>query len=480
MIKNIVLAGRSLELWTVAALLTKGLPEPVQLTLVEEDHADHPVAITLPFQCAFHNQLGVSGSQFVERCNAMIRLGTEYAGWHGEKPFVAAASGNLPMVEGTAIHQVMLRAAMMQGEPEKLSYLYQPFRFAARAASEGKFSLPDDNPLGPTAMLGPTVQVSGRDYAQFLGQLVPETISMHQGRPCKVEQAPDTGAIRSVSLEDGAEIVADLFIDLSGCLSGLVDQRLATKKQQFGDIMPFDCIASFEASNGGNRIGRIRAEAAGFAVETPLRDTIVTERLLVSHLVDDEDPAHGDARAFEACLCERPWTGNLVRLGPASGRLGPAWSADMRLLHEQALMMVAHLPVGPAMEAEAAAFNDMQHGLAEEIRDFVLLPLALNGIGAPFWRAIANADRPDSLQLRIDQFRSRGRFVPYEHEVFDTQLWIEMLINLGIVPDRFDIKTASLDMGKIAPVLKKLAGDFDKALRLMPDQADYLRKIKGS
>jgi hypothetical protein len=67
----------------------------------------------------------------------------------------------------------------------------------------------------------------------------------------------------------------------------------------------------------------------------------------------------------------------------------------------------------------------------------------------------------------IDQFRSRGRFVGTEHQLFDDQRWIELMIAMGVVPERYDLRADAFEMRQLAAALQGIAQDFDRALKAM-------------
>ena len=81
---------------------------------------------------------------------------------------------------------------------------------------------------------------------------------------------------------------------------------------------------------------------------------------------------------------------------------------------------------------------------------------------------------PDSLRIRMEQFRSRGRLVTFEGEIFDEQSWIDLMIGFGVIPDRIDPMARSLDMAAMSRRLKNLTGAFDQALASMPSYTDAI------
>ncbi|MBC2776779.1 tryptophan 7-halogenase [Parasphingopyxis marina] len=479
---RIALLGKPHEIWPVAALLARNLPPRIALVIIEDAGAqEESAALTIPADHRFHHQLGITAGDLVLRCNGTIGLGTDCIGWQGEgSRFFAARSGELPRLNGVALHQIMLRAALMRREPEKLAYLFQPFRFAARAAMAGKLAGPVDDAQSPLRLLGPTVQCDRADYAALLqAQCRAVGIEPREGRPVDLARAPGSEAIASVRLEDGEDIAADLFIDASGALANLADDDGETGFGSLSANLAFDRIIAGPGAKPGDSGHTVaRALPGGLLLETPLGQGQRSELLFSSTAMDEETAlalVGGDkgSSPFAAGHAERPWTGNLVRMGGAAGRFGPYQSADMLALYEQALRLVEWLPVNAAMAIEARGYNRGQSEAIAEIRDFSLLPFLLNGRTDAPWAAMREARPPESLQMRIDQFASRGRFLPYEHALLDDQSWIDLLIGFGVVPRRHDPLAASLDMPRIAPILRQMVAAFTAAIDAMPTQAEY-------
>lgn len=483
-LSRIVVFGRSEEIWPVAVLLAENLPDRIRLTIVEDiGEPASPGALTLACDSRFHEGIGVTVRDLVRHCNGTLGLGTDHRDWRGEgSRFFAAPSGTVPAINGVALHHVMLRAAAMYEGPDRLAHLLEPFRFAARAALAGKFSFPSDDPGSPLTMLGPTIQCDRTAYAAFLKDRVPASgARIFEASPVSADLDPDDGHIRSVGLADGRTIEADFFVDVSGALSRLLPDGHTPHRHRLTDILAFDRIASGKGgpaamAEPGHTIAR--ALPGGLLVETPLGDGAVSELLYASAVMDEAAAlqlvaSSSESLRFAPHFTDAPWTGNLARLGGAAARLGPYQSADMRLLHEQALHLVHCLPATRRMDVEATEFNRKQARSAEQVRDFVLLPPVLNGRDDAPWADMRKAALPETLALRLDQFRSRGRFITFDNELFDRQTWIDMMIGFGVVPERFDPLARSIDMRQVQPVLKRMVDAFTRAIHDMPDLARY-------
>lgn len=479
---SIAIFGQSAALWPVATLLEKALPDRIALILVEgEAPSELPSAATLACDNPFFGRIEFNAKDLVLHGNAMLGLGTDCQGWEGEgSRFFAAPTGTLPAINGIALHHIMLRAAKMRDDPERLAYLFQPLRFVTRVALAGKFADRSDDLNSPLRMLGPTIQFDRVALGMLLKERFPKNgAQIFAGQPVNVAVSADDGVLRSVQLGNGQEIAADMFVDVSGAISRLAPSEEALRTQSLSGILPFDrVIRSFDRSKSPvDHLHTVaRAMPRCMVVETPLRDGIVSEMLLSSAVMDEDT----QSSCFEAGFCENPWTGNLVRLGAAAAQLGPYQSADMLLLLEQAQHLVRAIPVATVMDIEATEFNRKQLGSARQIRDFVTLPFTLNGREEALWAGIRDAARPEQLQTRLDQFKSRGRFVEFGNELFEQQSWIEMMMGFGITPGRYDPSTEYLNMRQLAPVLKKMVDGFTLAIEAMPDHADYVAAFRAS
>ncbi len=475
---SIAIFGRSHALWPVAALLETVLPDRISLILVEDtDASDLPGAASLACDNPFFEQIGFNARDMVLHGNAMLGLGTDCQGWQGEDSrFFTAPSGSLPAVNDIALHHVMLRAAKMQGQPEKLAYLFQPLRFAARVALTRKFADRSDDPNSPLRMLGPTIQFDRAAFGTQLKARFPGgRAQIFEGQAAYAAMG-EGGHILSMKLGDGQEIAADVFVDVSGAASRLVQSGEPLHKHSLAHILPFDHVTrSFDA--GAEPVDHLhsiaRALPGAMVVETTLQDGIASEMLFSADVMRVDEPSS----PFEPGYCENPWTGNCVRLGAAAAQLGPYQSADMMLLLEQARHLVRAIPATRSMDIEATEFNRNQLGSARQISDFLALPFVLNGRDEPLWAEIRDAERPEQLRLRLDQFASRGRFVEFDHELFERQSWIEMMIGFGVTPERYDPSTDYLDMKKLAPLLKKMVEGMTQTIQAMPAHADYMREM---
>ncbi|ASK87428.1 tryptophan 7-halogenase [Sphingorhabdus sp. SMR4y] len=477
-LRRIAIFGKSHELWPVAALLELELPPDITLVLVEDTRPVEPAAVTVRLDDPLLLRLGINGEDLQKTSSAVFALGCELRDWKdGSSSFFLTGSGSLPAVDDVAIHQIMLRAAELNDQRDRLAYLYQPFRLPARAAAAGKFAFQSPDPRSPLSMLRPTVQIDRAEYAELFRQRTKSRrTEIVKASPKFAFPSSDGGAIDRIALDNGAAIKADFHIDMSGEASGLVTDFPRPDWHSIAGKLPFDRLLSGTQTGVPSAAERhvvARAIRGGLMISTPLRERSTVQLLCLSgHLSADEWRALVGSEAQEIRLdpgyVDQAWTGNMVRLGSASASLGPFLSADTTILHRQAVILANHLPARLDMTVEAREYNRRHLAAVEHVRDFTLLPFALNRRTDLPWSGIEKQRMPENLRRRIDQFRSRGRLVAFEDEIFDEQSWIDLMMGFGIVPDRFDPMAQTLDMAAMPRRLKNLTRAFDRALAEMP------------
>src|SRR5439155_6743487 len=74
----------------------------------------------------------------------------------------------------------------------------------------------------------------------------------------------------------------------------------------------------------------------------------------------------------------------------------------------------------------------------ERIRDFVIFHYHANQrAGEPFWDGLRAMAVPETLQHKIDQFRSSARVIASFDELFDARAWIQVMIGQNIMPESY-------------------------------------------
>lgn len=475
-LSSIVILGGPLQIWSAAVLLSREISRDVSLTLLEtEDPAAAPV-LSFDSDIAFHHRADISELELVAQCDGNLSLGQLYSGWRGEgTDFFDAPAGTLPALKTIAIHHHLLRAATARGEPAKLPELAAAFRFPALAAMNGKFTYESNDPQSPRSMLRPIIHVDARAYTDLLRRKAEEARDIrHVDATGEIEQTEDSaGGTQALLLPDGEKIEADLFVDMRA-------QAITDPDPDIVSAFPFDRVV-VESAEGTGQFTQIEALDFGVSYSVPLRTHIA--KLLFFNAADlgkAGEPMSAGAREakIDANFSRAPWRHNMVRIGPAAGSLGPLHDHDAALLHYQLLRLVEMLPASTDdMAIEASEFNQLCAINYQQHSDFIALPFVLNGLAGEFWDTVRTMKVSPNLDIRMEQFASRGRFVTFDGEVYDEQRWIDMMIGFGMVPQRFDPMLEGANMEKAGQALGRMVDAFRQTIGAMPSHADYMNKV---
>ena len=85
-------------------------------------------------------------------------------------------------------------------------------------------------------------------------------------------------------------------------------------------------------------------------------------------------------------------------------------------------------------------------------------------------------DIPETLRYKMAHFRSSGRMVADQLELFQNPSWLAVYVGQGLIPERYD---ALVDERPHVDAPARLAGlrrVMEEAAQAMPDHAEYIRR----
>lgn len=442
-IQSCVVIGDRCTASLVAATLAAQMPPSLAIDVVEVANAVEDTWI-FPLGDALLADLGIAPRDLID-ADADLVLGQVLDGFLGDAgQVVAARSGDLPAIGSLPLHQILHCLAEKAGALTRFAEHYAGFRLGARAAQGGRMALPEDAPDSPLAMLAPLVRIEAGTFATLLAnQSDPGRIDHHRSASLSFDRAGD-GSITAVLLAGGAALPADLVIDLR---PEVVDE---------GD---------------------------GVSVAMPLLDAAAALGVdayegpqgLPGYRIASEAARPGAHRYLTA-----PWTGNHLKMGPGSARFGVLFGLAAPYLFAQIRTLAECFPASGDMQTEARRFNQTQARMAERFHEIAAAPIHLNRQKDPAWRALRAIAAPDGLSLRIERFASRGDMPGLEGEVVDRQFWIDLLLDLGVVPARHDRRAEGFEPRQLDAALGTIRGQIDAALRAMPSRSAFMARYRDS
>ena len=129
-------------------------------------------------------------------------------------------------------------------------------------------------------------------------------------------------------------------------------------------------------------------------------------------------------------------------------------------------------PVDPRLANEFNRLNEMQY---ERVRDFLVLHYVANRrVGEPLWDYLRSVPLPDSLEHKLQLFRSRAAVPNYQYGLFARDSWLSVLVGQGIVPRRFDRLAERLSLPTVATRLSDFRNRIQTGVESMTSHAEFI------
>jgi tryptophan halogenase len=447
----VILGGGTAGWMTAAALVSMVPPSRCRVRLVESEEIGI-VGVgeaTLPQIKSFNESIGVDEAEMMRATRATFKYGIEFVDWgfKGSRyihPFGTHGPANM----GHIFHHQWLRARSLglQGDIGE-------FSFAIQAARNCRFDFPEMRRPTINSTYSYAYHFDAGLYSAYLRALAEQRGAMRtEGKVREVIQDPESGDIRSLVLESGETISADLFVDCSGFRSLLLGKTLGVQWEDWSKWLP--CDRAFAVPSQRDELTpytRSTAMEAGWRWRIPLQHRTGNGYVFSSSFVEDGEAADSLMRSLETEALGEPrllkfqagrhvvnWEKNCVAIGLASGFLEPLESTSIHLIQVAIMQLVALLPekrIDPRLRDEFNEAVDLVYGCN---RDFLILHYKLNSRDdAEIWRYCAAMDVPESLTRKIELFRHSAIIESYK-DGFSPPSWLSVLAGQGLVPENYN------------------------------------------
>lgn len=491
-IGKIVIVGGGTAGWMAAtafsALLENGA---VEIVLIESDEIG-TVGVgeaTIPPLVAFNNMVGIAEDEFLAATQGTFKLGIEFVDWgaQGERYFHPFGPHGQDF-RGVNFHQLYLREAKRRPLPE-----IREWSMSAAAAALGRFARPGPDATLPLSQLAYAFHFDASLYARFLRTHAEANgVKRQEGKIVDVTLDGENGHVRAVTLADGAIIDGELFIDCSGFRGLLIEDKLGTGYDDWSRWLPCDRAVAVPSKLAGppDPFTRSTARASGWQWRIPLQHRMGNgivysnahmsrddaEGLLLASL-EAEPLAPPRHLSFTAGRRRLAWNANVVSLGLSSGFVEPLESTSIHLIQSGIAKLLALFPDRRFDPAERDAYNRQMKDVFEDVRDFVILHYkATRRDDSDFWNYCRTMDVPDSLETRLELWRSKGRVFREGCELFGTASWVAVLLGQGIVPQEQEPAAYAIDQAMIADALDKMRESYRSMAEHMPAHADFIAR----
>ena len=490
-IGKVVIVGGGTAGWMAAAAFSKVLgPAGIRIELVESEEIG-TVGVgeaTIPQLLHFNALLELDENEFVRATQGTYKLGIEFVDWHrlGHRYIHPFGSYGIPML-GVDFQHFWLKGRLL-GETTSLD----AYSIAAVAARQSRFLRPlPEQTRSPLSKISYAFQFDASLYARYLRHWAEARgVIRTEGRIAAVDLHAQRELVKAVKLSDGRTVEADLFIDCSGFRGLLIEQTLHSGYEDWTRWLPCDRAVAVPCARIEDPAPYTRstARAAGWQWRIPLQHRTGNGYVYSSrHISDDEAAAtllrnlDGEPLAeprllrFTGGHRRRPWIGNVVSMGLASGFLEPLESTSIHMVQSAIARLMTLFPSARFEQAEIDEYNRQTIQEYIHVRDFLVLHYrATERSDSPFWNECRMLPPPPGLARKLDLFRTNGRIVRDKDELFTETSWLAVMVGQGIEAAGYHPVVDLIDNEETLRRLADIRAVNQRAATLMPRHVDFL------
>jgi tryptophan halogenase len=496
-VRNVTIVGGGTAGWMTAAVLSQWLSK-VEIRLIESDEIGiiGVGEATIPHIRNFLALAGIDPLKMISESKATFKLGIEFVDWGAPGESYIHGFGKIGR-DMLWLHPHQLWLAAKARTPGQVEH-FDHYSLNCVACRQNKFAFPDhSNPLSPLADIDYAYHFDASLVARFLrSESEARGVSRIEGRIVETVLNPETGYVEKVRLNDGREVGGDLFVDCSGMRALLIGDALGVGYEDWNQWLLCDRAQAVPCTSVEplTPYTRSTARKAGWQWRIPLQHRIGNGYVYASELISDEEVTEGllanldgEAMADPRPVRFRPgrrlksWEKNVVAIGLSSGFLEPLESTSIHLIQTAIHRLLAMFPSSGFSAPDVDEYNRQARTEYEDVRDFIIAHYKVTRrSGDPFWDHVRSMDIPDSLQERLELFRSSGRFFKHNaQELFAEESWVQVLLGQGLEM-RADPVTEFVADEELAGFLGDLAEVIEDAATRMPDHGEFVRGLPPS
>ena len=485
-IRRIVIAGGGTAGWMVAAGLAKSIGKQYDIRLVESEEIG-TVGVgeaTIPTLHFMHEILDLDEKEFMQVTQATFKLGISFENWRNIDENYFHSFGKTGKGHWTAGFQHF----WLEGRKRGLASDYGDYCLELRAALDNRFARLPDNGLNYAYHLDATL------YGQYLRRFS-EALGVQriEGKIAKVHTDALSGDITGLTLDSGALLEGDLFIDCTGMRSLLLGETLGVKYESWAHWLPCDSAVAAQTTLMRDAVPYTRSIAHpwGWQWQIPLQHRVGNGLVYSSKYLGDEEAKAALLANVQGEVIRPPrvikftpgqrevvWKNNCIAIGLSSGFLEPLESTSIHLIQKGMTRLLQLFPSGGICQSDIDEYNKQSREAIENVRDFVILHYHVtNRTDSQFWRDCREMAVPDYLKHRIQQFRDTARVVISADELFAENSWIQVMMGQGIAPKAHHPITRQMDDRHLADFLGDVRKDVARTLIKLPKHQAYIKEF---
>jgi tryptophan 7-halogenase len=491
-IRSIAIVGGGTAGWMTAVSLAKmfrrantsiRLIESEQIGIIGVGEA------TIPPIMHFIRAAGIDENDLIRKTQSTFKLGIEFKDWTRIGHSYMHPFGQTGFDLGPVAFSAYWLKAYRGGNASRL----EEHSLEATAAYSGKFMRPVRAANSPLERLTYALHFDASLFARYLRSIAEaDGVQRTEGKVNAVSLRPENGFIRALTLESGEQVEADLFIDCSGFRGLLIEGALQTGYEHWNHWLPCDRAVAVPCARTGplSSYTRVTAKTAGWQWRIPLQHRIGNGYVYGSSFISDEHAQDELLKNIEGRTLAEPlklqfatgrrkrfWSKNCVAIGLSAGFLEPLESTSIHFIQRGIAMLLACFPDRDFNLPDIDRYNKTLAAEFERVRDFLVLHYgSTEREDSEIWRYCRSVPKPDSLTERIELFRSHGRLLREDNELFPMQSWLYVFVGQGIMPQSDDPMVNVLDQLQVSENLDNIRNVVRQCAQTMPMHEEFIKQ----
>lgn len=491
-IQKVLIVGGGTAGWMAAAAMAKVLKNQYcEIQLVESDSIG-TVGVgeaTIPQIQLFNKLLGLDENEFVRTTQGTFKLGVQFVNWGqiGQRYLHAFGAVGKDM-EGIQFYHYWLKMFQAGEAPNIDAYTLN-----CLAADQGRFMRPVDAGNSPLSNIPYAFHFDAARYAMYLREFsIARGVRRREGKIEHVSLRKHDGFIESVTLDDGATLEADLFIDCSGFRGLLIEQALNTGYEEWTRWLPCDRAVAIPCTKVAEPTPYTRstAHSSGWQWRIPLQHRTGNGHVYCSQFISDDEATDtllknldGEPLAdpkfirFTTGKRLRLWNKNCVALGLASGFMEPLESTSIHLVQSGIAKLMSLFPNRNFDQEDIDEYNRQVDFEYIRIRDFLIAHYHITQRDdSAFWNQCRTMSIPDTLRQKMEHYKKNGRIFRTNEELFNETSWLEVMHGQGLKAEGYHPIVDTLPKEEIARRLESIRDVIQRSVEYMPSHADYINE----
>ncbi|WP_075185721.1 tryptophan halogenase family protein [Teredinibacter haidensis] len=493
-VNSIVILGGGTAGWMAASSLAKyftSLKIPMDIQLVESTDIG-TVGVgeaTLPGIRDFNASLGIDEVDFIRKTQATFKLGIEFKDWNhlGESFFHPFANFGFD-INNVSFHHY-IRKLNELGDNLNL----EDYSLPTALSKLGNFAQPHAQPSTPLGEYHYAFHFDATLYAKYLRNFaLNHGVKRYDNKVTSVNTRVEDGFIKSLTLDSGATIEGDLFIDCSGFRGLLIEETLHTGYEDWSHWLNCNSAIALQSEHEGAPppFTSTQALAAGWQWKIPLQNRMGNGYVYCDKYISDDEAINTLTKNIKNNLVADPkiikftaghrlkcWNKNCVALGLAVGFLEPLESTSISMIQTGIARLLKFFPHKGFDSHDTEEVNRLCKTEFERIRDFLILHYSNSArLDTPFWRDCNNRSIPNTLAHKISIFKSRGHLIHHEGESFQDASWLTMYNGFKIDASQWDARANYIEINELRHNLEQMKKSIQHAAKQAITHEEFIAR----